>query len=61
MSAKLDEGDAAEYICALRTEDARRGCLRYWIEKHGKGYVLEVVAVIAKRYPRRQLGIDGVV
>lgn len=59
MSAKLDEGDAAEYICGLRTEQARRECMRYWKDKHGDGYVLEVMAIIHKRYPRRRLGLDG--
>lgn len=60
MSAKLDEGDAAEYICALRTDMARRQCLSHWAVRHGKGYVLSVMAVIKKRYPRRGLGLEGV-
>lgn len=60
MSAKLDEGGAAEYVCGLRTEAARRECIGYWREKHGKGYALSVMAVIKKRYPRRELGLEGV-
>lgn len=60
MSAKLEAGDAAEYICALRTGPARRECIGFWEKKHGKGYALSVMAVIRKRYPRRELGLEGV-
>lgn len=61
MSTKLNEEEAADYVAMLRTEQARRECVRYWRDRHGRAYASKVVALTRKRYPRKDLGIDGLV